>query len=155
VSVRGRECRVDEGSGLVSVSTLVSVATTCISWRTRRFKKWQHKVKTLGFLVFTDVVRGGLVCVAKPRLQPSRRRRFRLIFQLCTIISSWKKKLPPNQQLPTHIFPFLPEHSSLSPTDGRQRLQGFSPQLDELYFTTVEKKILENCRCIVPNSMND
>jgi hypothetical protein len=40
-------------------------------------------------------------------------------------------------------------------THRRQRLQGFSPQLDEFYFTTVEKKILENYRCIVPNSMND
>ncbi len=40
-------------------------------------------------------------------------------------------------------------------TQGRQRLQGFLPQLDEFYFTTPEKKILENCRCIVPNFMND
>jgi hypothetical protein len=40
-------------------------------------------------------------------------------------------------------------------TQGRQRLQGFLPQLDESYFTTPEKKILENCRYIVPNFMND
>jgi hypothetical protein len=40
-------------------------------------------------------------------------------------------------------------------THGRQRLQGFLPQLDESYFTTDEKKILENCRYIVPNFMND
>jgi hypothetical protein len=33
--------------------------------------------------------------------------------------------------------------------------QGFLPQLDEFYFTTSEKKILENCRYIVPNFMND
>jgi hypothetical protein len=32
---------------------------------------------------------------------------------------------------------------------------GAHPQLDEFYFTTDEKKILENCRCIVPNFMND
>jgi hypothetical protein len=36
-------------------------------------------------------------------------------------------------------------------THGRQRLQGFLPQLDEFYFTTAEKKNLENYRCIVPN----
>jgi hypothetical protein len=41
------------------------------------------------------------------------------------------------------------------PTHGRQRLRVFLPQLDEFYFTTAEKKILENCRCIVPNFMND
>ncbi len=40
-------------------------------------------------------------------------------------------------------------------TQGRRRLQGFLPQLDEFYFTTAEKKIWENCRCIVPNFMND
>jgi hypothetical protein len=42
-------------------------------------------------------------------------------------------------------------------THGRWRLQGFLPQLDEFYFTTAEKKILENCRSggIVPNFMND
>jgi hypothetical protein len=38
---------------------------------------------------------------------------------------------------------------------GRQRLQEFLPQLDEFYFTTAEKKILENCRFIVPNFMNE
>jgi hypothetical protein len=32
---------------------------------------------------------------------------------------------------------------------------GILPHLDELYFTTAEKKILENCRSIVPNFMND
>jgi hypothetical protein len=37
----------------------------------------------------------------------------------------------------------------LLPTQGRQRPQGFLPQLDEFYFTTAEKKLLENCRCIV------
>ena len=42
-----------------------------------------------------------------------------------------------------------------SPPNGRWRLQGFLPQPDELYFTIDEKKILENCRCIVPNFMND
>jgi hypothetical protein len=31
-------------------------------------------------------------------------------------------------------------------TQGCQRTQGFLPQLDELYFTTVEKKLLENYR---------
>jgi hypothetical protein len=40
-------------------------------------------------------------------------------------------------------------------THGRRRPQGFLPQLDEFYFTTAEKKILENCRCIVPNFIND
>ena len=38
---------------------------------------------------------------------------------------------------------------------GGMDLQGFLPQLDEFYFTTAEKKILENCRCIVPNFIND
>jgi hypothetical protein len=42
-----------------------------------------------------------------------------------------------------------------SPPNGRWRLHGFLPQPDELYFTIDEKKILENCRCIVPNFMND
>jgi hypothetical protein len=42
-----------------------------------------------------------------------------------------------------------------SSTHGRRRPQGFLPQLDAFYFTTDEKKILENCRCIVPNFMND
>jgi hypothetical protein len=32
---------------------------------------------------------------------------------------------------------------------------GFLPQLDEIYFTTVEKKFLENYRYIVPNFMDD
>ena len=32
---------------------------------------------------------------------------------------------------------------------------GIFTTLDEFYFTTSEKKILENCRCIVPNFMND
>jgi hypothetical protein len=40
-------------------------------------------------------------------------------------------------------------------THGRRRLQGFLPQPDEFYFTTAENKILEKCRCIVPNFMND
>ncbi len=40
-------------------------------------------------------------------------------------------------------------------THERWRLQAFLPQLDEFCFTTDEKKILENCRCIVPNFMND
>jgi hypothetical protein len=40
------------------------------------------------------------------------------------------------------------------PTDDGG-LKGFLPQLDEFYFTTDEKKLLENCRCIVPNFMND
>ena len=40
-------------------------------------------------------------------------------------------------------------------THGWQTTQGFLPQLDEFYFTTAEKKILENCRCIVPNFIND
>ncbi len=40
-------------------------------------------------------------------------------------------------------------------THGRRMLQGFLPQLDEFYFTTAEKKILGNCKCIVPNYMND
>jgi hypothetical protein len=39
--------------------------------------------------------------------------------------------------------------------DTCERLQGFLPQPDEFYFTTDEKKILENCRCIVPNFIND
>jgi hypothetical protein len=38
---------------------------------------------------------------------------------------------------------------------GRRMLQGFLPQMDEFYFTTAEKKNLENCRCSVPNFMND
>jgi hypothetical protein len=33
--------------------------------------------------------------------------------------------------------------------------QEFHHKLDEFYFTTAEKKILENCGCIVPNFMND
>jgi hypothetical protein len=40
-------------------------------------------------------------------------------------------------------------------TQGRQRFQGFLPQLDEFYFTTVEKKLLEKCTCIVPNFITD
>jgi hypothetical protein len=40
------------------------------------------------------------------------------------------------------------------PRDGKG-FKGFLPQLDEFYFTTAKKKILENCRCIVPNFMND
>jgi hypothetical protein len=36
-----------------------------------------------------------------------------------------------------------------------EEAQGFFPQLDEFYFTTAEKKILGNCRCTVPNFMND
>jgi hypothetical protein len=40
-------------------------------------------------------------------------------------------------------------------THGRRRLQGYLPQLDEFFFTTDEKKILENCSCSVPNFMND
>jgi hypothetical protein len=32
---------------------------------------------------------------------------------------------------------------------------GIFTTLDEFYFTTAEKKFLENCRCIVPNFMND
>jgi hypothetical protein len=39
--------------------------------------------------------------------------------------------------------------------DTCERFQGFLPQPDEFYFTTDEKKILENCRCIVPNFIND
>jgi len=39
------------------------------------------------------------------------------------------------------------------PKDGGD-LKGFLPQMDEFYFTTAEKKILENCRCIVPNFMS-
>jgi hypothetical protein len=35
------------------------------------------------------------------------------------------------------------------------RLQGLLPRHDELYFKTDEKKILQNCRSIVPNFMND
>jgi hypothetical protein len=34
--------------------------------------------------------------------------------------------------------------SNVLTTHGRRRLQGFLPQLDEFYFTTAEKKILEN-----------
>jgi hypothetical protein len=45
---------------------------------------------------------------------------------------------------------------SFSPLYPRmQTTQAFLPQLDEFYFTTTEKKILENCRCIVPNFIND
>jgi hypothetical protein len=44
--------------------------------------------------------------------------------------------------------------SSIPPRDGKG-FKGFLPQLDEFYFTTAEKKIFENCRCIVPNFMND
>jgi hypothetical protein len=40
-------------------------------------------------------------------------------------------------------------------THGRQRPQGFLPQLDEYYFATAAKRLLENCRCIVPNFIND
>jgi hypothetical protein len=46
------------------------------------------------------------------------------------------------------------DDSKLS-TQGWQMPQGFLPQLDEFYFTTAEKKLLENCRCIVPNFTND
>jgi len=46
------------------------------------------------------------------------------------------------------------EDKKLSTHDGGG-LKGFLPQLDGFYFTTDEKKILENCRCIVPNFMND
>jgi hypothetical protein len=44
--------------------------------------------------------------------------------------------------------------SRVPPRDGKG-FKGFLPQLDEIYFTTAKKKILENCRCIVPNFMND
>jgi hypothetical protein len=37
----------------------------------------------------------------------------------------------------------------------KERLQGIFTTLDEFYFTTTEKKILENSRCIVPNLKND
>jgi hypothetical protein len=37
----------------------------------------------------------------------------------------------------------------------KKSLKGFLPQLDEFYFTTAEKKILEKCRCTVPNLIND
>jgi hypothetical protein len=37
-------------------------------------------------------------------------------------------------------------------THGRRRSHGFLPQLDEFYFTTDEKKLLEKYRCIVPKS---
>jgi len=40
-------------------------------------------------------------------------------------------------------------------TQGRRRPHRFLPQLDEIYFTTAEKTILENCICIVPNFIND
>jgi hypothetical protein len=40
-------------------------------------------------------------------------------------------------------------------THGRRRSHGFLPQLDEFYFTTAEKKLLENYRFIVPNFNND
>ena len=40
-------------------------------------------------------------------------------------------------------------------TQGWRRPHGFLPQLDEFYFTTAEKKLLENCRGIVPNFTND
>jgi hypothetical protein len=40
------------------------------------------------------------------------------------------------------------------PREGKG-FKGFLPQLDEIYFTTAKKKSLENCRCIVPNFMND
>jgi hypothetical protein len=40
-------------------------------------------------------------------------------------------------------------------TQGWQRPQGFLPQLDEFYFTTAEKKLLENCKYSVPNFNND
>ncbi len=29
------------------------------------------------------------------------------------------------------------------------------PQLDEFYLTTAGKKIVKNCKCIVPNFIND
>ncbi len=45
--------------------------------------------------------------------------------------------------------------NNLKPIKDGGGLKGFLPQLDEFYFTTAEKKILENCRCIVPNFMND
>jgi hypothetical protein len=31
----------------------------------------------------------------------------------------------------------------------------FLPELNEIYFTTVEKTILENFKCILPNFIND
>ncbi len=40
-------------------------------------------------------------------------------------------------------------------TNERRMPQGFLPQLDEFYFTTAGNKILENCKCTVPNFMND
>jgi hypothetical protein len=39
-------------------------------------------------------------------------------------------------------------------TQGRRRLRDFTA-VDEFYLTTAEKKFLENCRCSVPNFMND
>jgi hypothetical protein len=48
---------------------------------------------------------------------------------------------------------FLSENPNQPPKDGGGLRD--LPQLDEFYFTTAEKKILENCRCIVPNFIND
>ena len=36
-----------------------------------------------------------------------------------------------------------------------RKTQGFLPQLHEYYFATGGNKIVENCRCIVPNLIND
>jgi hypothetical protein len=40
-------------------------------------------------------------------------------------------------------------------THGRERLEGFFPELDVLYFSRGEKKIFENSRYFVPNFMNN
>ena len=56
----------------------------------------------------------------------------------------------------TYICICIYIHTYIPPTDGRRpRDFDFSTQLDEFYFTTAEKKNSENCRCIVPNFIND
>ena len=47
------------------------------------------------------------------------------------------------------------EGSPTPPTDHGHTTQGFWSQLDEFYFTTTEKKIVENYRWIVQNFIND
>jgi len=44
----------------------------------------------------------------------------------------------------------LQNFAKVSPTDV-ERLRVILPQTDEFYFTTAEKKIVENFRCIPPN----
>jgi hypothetical protein len=59
---------------------------------------------------------------------------------------------PEKKNLPffANFFSLQYTHTTLT-----EEASGILPKPDEFYFTTAEKKLLENCRCIVPNFNND